>query len=70
MEYVRSRYYLDTQDLNADFINKLSGKSGLEKDRVQYMVEVIRFMMKKQFIADTELIQLNELIEYFKKHSN
>lgn len=70
MEYVRSRYYLDTHDLNADFINKLAGKSGLEPDRVQYMVEVMKFMMQKPYIADTELIQLNELIEYFKKHSN
>jgi hypothetical protein len=70
MEYVRSRYYLDTHDLNADFINKLAGKSGLELDRVQYMVDVMKFLMKKPYIADTELIQLNELIEYFKKHSN
>ena len=70
MEYVRSRYYIDTQDLNADFINKLSGKSGLELDRVRYMVEVMKSMIKKQSISDSELIQLNELIEYFKTHSN
>ena len=70
MEYVRSQYYLDTQDLNADFINKLANKSGLELDRVQYMVEVVKSMIKKQSISDSELIQLNELIEYFKTHSN
>ena len=70
MEYVRSQYYLDTQDLNADFINKLANKSGLEWDRVQYMMDVIKSMIKKQSISDSELIQLNELIEYFKTHSN
>jgi len=70
LEYVRSRYYIDTQDLDADFIDKLSNKSGIEKDRVQYMTEVMRTLLKKNSIADSELIQLNELIEYFKKHSN
>jgi hypothetical protein len=70
MEYVRSRYYVDTHDLNADFVNKLAGKSGMEQDRIQYMTEVMRSLLSKQSVADSELIQLNELIEYFKKHSN
>jgi hypothetical protein len=70
LEYVRSRYYIDTHELNEDFVNKLSSKSGLEHDRIQYMTQVMRSLVSKQSIADTELIQLNNLIEYFKKHSN
>jgi hypothetical protein len=69
LEYIRSRYYVDTQELDEDFITKLSAKSGLEHDRIKYMTEVIRSMLKKKSIADPELIQLNELIEYFKKYS-
>jgi len=70
LEYVRSRYYVDTMELNADFVSKLSSKSGVDKDRVQYMTEVMRSMLSKKNIADSELIQLNELIEFFKNNSN
>lgn len=70
LEYVRSRYYVETNHLNEEFINKLSIKSGLEIDRIKYLTEVMRALLQKQTIADSELIQLNELIEYFKKHSN
>jgi hypothetical protein len=69
-EYVRSRYYVDTNVLDAEFINKLSNKSSLEIERIQYLTQVVRALQSKQNIADSELIQLNELIEYFKKHSN
>lgn len=70
LEYVRSRYFIDTQDLNSEFIIKLSSKSGIEYDRVKYMAEVMKSLLVKQPIADSELIQLNEVIEYFKKNSN
>lgn len=70
LEYVRSRYYVDTNVLDAEFVNKLSNKSGLEYERIQYLTQVVRALQTKQSIADSELIQLNELIEYFKKHSN
>ena len=69
LEYVRSRYYMDTQNLDADFVEKLTIKSGIEKERIQYMTQLMRSLLNKQVIADTELIQLNDLIEYFKKHS-
>ena len=69
MEYIRSRYYMDTQNLDADFVEKLTIKSGIEKERIQYMTQLMISLLNKQVIADTELIQLNDLIEYFKKHS-
>ena len=70
MEYVRTRYYIDTQTLDADFVEKLTAKSGIEKERIQYMTQLMKSMLTKQNIADTELIQLNDQIEYFKKHSS
>jgi len=55
-------------ELGDEFVRKVSYKSGLEADRVALLVTMIGGIQAKSWASSTELIDLNENIEYFKKH--
>jgi len=68
LEFIRNRYRLSTLELGDEFVRKVSYKSGLEADRVALLVTMIGGIQAKSWASSTELIDLNENIEYFKKH--
>lgn len=66
-EYIRNKYFLDTNKLNGDFINTLSRKSGVEKDITTKIFTAINIFQAKEELSDVELLSLNAQIQNFYK---
>lgn len=67
LEKVRSRYYLDTQNLNKDFMEKLALKSGNELSNTKYLINSILALNKKENCSAEDLMTLNKMIDNFLK---
>jgi hypothetical protein len=67
--YVRAKYNLPTSLLDAGFAEKLSYKSGYEKNLVKDIVDHIKVTQQQQTLSDDGLLLLNEKIEAFYKHT-
>lgn len=68
LEYVRNHYYLNTQNLNSDFAEALSRKSGVPEDKVRHLLQLMEDTDRSDNISDIRLLELhNHLQEYFKK---
>ena len=68
LEKVRSKYHLDTQNLNSTFIEKLAAKSGNTEHTTKYLINTITTINKRSQCSQEELVQLNSLIENFIKN--
>lgn len=66
-EYLRKKYFINTSVINTDFINSLSGKSGVDKKETSELFETIKQVQQKEEVTDEELLKLNLKIENFKK---
>lgn len=66
-EYLRKKYFINTSVINTDFINSLSGKSGVDKKETLELFETIKQVQQKEEVTDEELLKLNLKIENFKK---
>ncbi|HEX3387025.1 MAG TPA: DUF4350 domain-containing protein [Mucilaginibacter sp.] len=64
LEYLRTNYYLKTNILDQEFIEKLSQKTGIEHTLADELVMHVHYL-KGQRVSDAELIRLNQLIEQF-----
>lgn len=67
LEKVRSKYLIETSNLNASFIEKLASKSGNTFQKTKYLVNSIIALNKKQECIEEELIGLHKMIENFLK---
>lgn len=65
LEHIRTDLKLDTSDLNEDFINKLTAKSGKKKEQITQLVNYIKWLKSKNEFAELNLITLNKHIEDF-----
>ncbi|MGN6639728.1 MAG: DUF4350 domain-containing protein [Mucilaginibacter sp.] len=68
LEYLRSQYYLKTDLLNREFVERLAQKTGIELSFAQELITQIHFI-KDHHVTDNDLIKLNQLIEQFYKQS-
>jgi len=68
LEFLRSQYYLKTDLLNKEFIEKFVQKTGIELSFAQELIAHIHYI-KDQHVTDNDLIKLNQLIEQFYKQS-
>ncbi len=69
LEHLRTKYYLRTNKLDMDFIERLSQKTGVSYSFAQDMVNHINYISVQKQINDHELIKLNQLIEQFYNQS-
>ena len=68
LEHVRTSYYLNTQNLNNEFSEALSRKSGVPETRVKNLLQLMDDTDRSDYISDIRLLELHNLIqEYFKK---
>ena len=68
LEHVRNSYYLNTQNLNNEFSEALSRKSGVPETRVKHLLQLMDDADRSENISDVRLLELHNLIqEYFKK---
>jgi Domain of unknown function (DUF4350) len=68
LEFIRTHYYLDTNQLSPSFIEKLAIKSTNTKEDTKALVDYIVFLKSKSNHTEQELIELNKKIEHFTKH--
>jgi hypothetical protein len=66
-EYVRTHFYLNTNHINAEFIQALSRKSGIDEKKVTQLVEKINQVNEAEIVIDIELFDLNNRIQEFYK---
>ncbi|HKC34585.1 MAG TPA: hypothetical protein VKB95_00930, partial [Chitinophagaceae bacterium] len=68
LEQVRNNYYLNTQNLNNEFAEALSRKSGVPEARVKHLLQLMNDTDQANNISDIRLLELHNLTqEYFKK---
>ncbi|MGM9476780.1 DUF4350 domain-containing protein [Pedobacter sp. GSP4] len=69
MEYLRSRYYLKTNEINPEFAQLLAQKTGINETLAKTLTRYFIQSPKMTQLSDTELINLNESIEQFYKNT-
>lgn len=69
LEHVRSRYKLNTQHLNEDFIRDLSYKSGVDEKLVVSIVKQIQQMHGAVRVSAQQMAYYHDLLEKFYKYS-
>lgn len=62
---IRSDFFLSTHQLNEEFVEALSKKSGLEKPNINELVNLIGAINESNEVSDETLLQLNQLIDNF-----
>jgi hypothetical protein len=67
-EHIRNKYFISTATINDEFINSLSGKSGVSLEKTQQLFSLIERIQSEKNVDDTELLQLNTEIENFYKN--
>ncbi|MGY0407742.1 MAG: hypothetical protein ACWIPJ_05230, partial [Polaribacter sp.] len=65
LEKVRTKYRINTANLNRNFIQKLAAKSGNEYQQTNYLINTIIALHKKSKCSEEELITLHKMIEIF-----
>ena len=66
-EYLRKKYFINTAVINTEFINSLSGKSGVSKKETEELFGLISNIEQQEDVTDQDLLELNLKIENFKK---
>lgn len=66
-EHLRTKYYLKTNPLDNEFIERLSQKTGIEVSFANELIGHIKYVLVQHQVGDHELIRLNHLIEQFYK---
>ena len=69
LEFIRTKYFLNTTDLNAKFIEKLALKSSNSKEDAKAIVDYLVYLKSKTGHTEAELIELNKKIEKFTKNT-
>jgi hypothetical protein len=69
-EFVRNQYFLNTNNVNGEFISTLSRKSGVPVQRVETLYRAIANAQQTTTIDDYQLLALNDLIQNFYKFRN
>jgi len=67
-EHIRNNYHLSTNNINTEFIQALSRKSGIDEKKVQALMEKADYINDVESVTDQELFEINNLIyEFYKK---
>jgi hypothetical protein len=67
LEFIRNRFSLSTQDINPEFTEQLHRKSGLGKDEITALTNMIIAISENNVISDSLLLSLNRNIDNFYK---
>ncbi|WP_299528697.1 DUF4350 domain-containing protein [Ulvibacterium sp.] len=70
LEYLRSRFYLDTQNRDKGFYANLASRSHHSPEEIKELFNFMEKLKVRTEISDMELKKLNTLIEKFKAKAN
>ena len=68
MEYLRTRYFLKTNEIGSDFATLLMEKTGINEPSAKTLTRYFLQIPQMSTLSDQELISLNQSIEFF--HQN
>ena len=68
-EYIRNKYFLNTNVVNTEFMSTLSRKSGVSFENVETLYRSIQHAQQSLEINDYQLLALNEQIQGFYKQT-
>ncbi|MFV0483789.1 MAG: hypothetical protein ACK5MG_06815 [Bacteroidales bacterium] len=68
LEFIRTKLFLNTSDLDDKFINELSMKTGMDIDDITSLINSVRRVVDGDYIDEHGLITLNSKIENFYKN--
>ena len=66
-EYIRNKYFLNTNVVNTEFMSTLSRKSGVPFEKVETLYRSIQHAQQSPDINDYQLLSLNEQVQGFYK---
>lgn len=69
-EYIRNQFFLNTNQLNEEFIELLSRKSAVPKEVTAALFKTITDIQQQPSVNDQQLLLLNKQIENFYKNRN
>ncbi|HVM89936.1 MAG TPA: hypothetical protein VMT76_17240 [Puia sp.] len=69
LSHVRTKYNLPTSNLDKDFAERLSYKSGYGKIATKELVDYIKVIQQQQSLSDEGLLEFNKKIEEFYKQT-
>ncbi|TCD12802.1 DUF4350 domain-containing protein [Pedobacter frigidisoli] len=69
MEYLRSRYYIKTNEIDSNFAQLLREKTGINEASAKTLTRYFMQIPKMNELSDHELISLNQSIEQFYKNT-
>ncbi len=70
LEYLRSHFYLDTQNRDEGFYSNLASRSNRSVEEVKELFNLMEKLKVRAEVSDIELKKLNTLIEKFKVKAN
>lgn len=65
LDFIRTRYVLNTSVINEEFFAALGGKSGNPPDEIRKLFRAIAFIQSTTMISEQQLMDLNNKIERF-----
>ena len=67
MEHIRTHYYLNTSQLNAEFFSSLARKTAVDETEVKNFFQLINQLQESAEINDQQLLELNNRMQIFLK---
>jgi len=67
LEQIRTQYYLNTNNLNSEFVEKLALKASKTIEETKEIIDLIKFLKQKGSHTENDLIVLNKKLEAFNK---
>lgn len=68
LAYIRTKFYLKTTEIDQEFRNDLSSKSGIIPQQINELFDYISFIQNNEYITENQLITFNDHIENFYKN--
>jgi hypothetical protein len=65
LDYVRSKYKLSTNELNAAFVQRLSLKTGIEAEELSRLIDTLITIKLSNRISEQQLLQYHQQLENF-----
>ena len=66
-EHIHSHFNMATGNMDANFIARLSQKSGCNADTIQSITDYIRFIQEAPAVHDRQVAELYQLLDRFYK---
>lgn len=65
LDYIRKHYYMSTENIDNEFINVLSAKSGSDKDKLSELFLIYKDVSTLAFMPNESFLKYNSLLEEF-----